>query len=197
MKSLSDFRVDDGPGFVLRPVECSRSMRGIDVLSVDQTLNASGWGLLRFNHHHDAIEVRDVGMIGTETIKTSHEGNLDQSDKIYLAFKSLLLLRHPQLVVHEYPPVSRPGLKISRPESSLLAAAALRHAARDCGIPVYRPIPAQSVKVRFCGDPKASKADIKVAVETLDPSVKTMKPMNENVRDAIANGWFAMEEGQP
>ena len=195
MKSLSDFRVDDDAGFVLRPVDCVWKNRR--VLSVDQTLNHSGWALLHWSVSEQRITVGETGMVRTTSERTSHEANLEQADLIYVDFKHLLRRLRPHIVVHEYPPVSRPGLKIKRPESSLLAASALRNAAIDLGIEVYRPIPAQSVKVRFCGNPQATKADIKIAVEALDPETKAMAPMNENVRDAIANGWFAMEEARP
>ena len=194
--NLTEFRLDDEPiAFVLRPVACPHKDKR--VLSVDQTLGASGWAILQWNLTLDRLSVCETGMVSTTSDLTAHEGNFDQSDQIFVQFYDLLGAVLPDVIVHEYPPISRPGLKMRRPESSLLAADALRHAAIIRGIPIAKMVPAQRTKTRFTGNPKATKADIKVAVEALDPSTKSMSPMNENVRDAIANGWLAMEGDLP
>lgn len=159
-----------------------------NVLAVDQTLSTSGWALIE----------PDGKVVETGTLRTApdptggHSGNLGRCTTQFLAFAALIRKTLPDVVVHEIPPVTRPGAKMSRPESSLLAAAALRNAAIMQPVEVEM-IGAQAAKKRWAGKSNADKRLVHTALRILDPRLEEIKPMNEHILDAIALGWLALE----
>ena len=159
------------------PVVCG------NVLAFDQALANTGWCLMRPIYPY----VIRTGVIRTDT-DIGHEGNLSRTILVHDAVKALIDT-HLDLVVHETPPVG-PGMY--RPESSLLAATAIRIAAHDHGVALTMA-PAQRAKVRLTGDAQATKADIKAGIKKLWPHLPILGPWNEHVRDAIALGIVAME----
>jgi Holliday junction resolvasome RuvABC endonuclease subunit len=192
MVDLSRFRIDgevECP--TTRPVAPVLTGR---VLAVDQTLNSAGWAML--DSRAGIVHVREVGVVAGMSDQTGHAQTLEQGAGIFEEFRRLIERVRPDYIVHEYPPVVRPGLKMQRPESSLVAANSLRNAALLTGTTVLPMVNAQQVKRRFTGNTKATKKELGDAVMALDPSLGDLKPMNEHVRDAIALGWAALEREQ-
>ena len=130
-----------------------------------------------------------AGTIVTET-DMGHEGNLKRACECYDAIKPLLVNAVRPLVVHETPPV---GDGMSRPESSLLAAVAIRIAAHEREIPVHM-VAAQRAKRRLTGRANATKPEMKDALARFWPHLPLKRPYNEHVRDTLALGIVAYEE---
>lgn len=189
-RDLTKFRVieGEGRGWTLDPVQ--PRWRG-NLLAVDQTLNSSGWVILRSSA--DGVRIGAGGTLRAWTEKTGHEGTLQQGEILFDLFCDTIAAYEPNFIVHEFPPISRPGLKMSRPESSLVAADSLRCAARAKGVPALPMVGAQQAKLRFTGKPNAEKSEVKAALETLYPELTERSPMNEHIRDAIALGLVALE----
>jgi Holliday junction resolvasome RuvABC endonuclease subunit len=156
------------------------------ILAVDQSISNTGWALIE----------RTGGISATGNIKTEqgpvkgHEDTLTRGTEVFSRYLTLISSLKPDLIVHETPPV---GGKMMRPESSLVSAAALRHAALVHQVPI-RMIGAQKAKKRWTGNGNAEKALVKEAIRRLDPMVAQRKPLNEGIYDAIAIGWVACEE---
>jgi Holliday junction resolvasome RuvABC endonuclease subunit len=156
---------------------------GRTILAVDQSLSNTGWAFL-------------IGkvVILTGNIKTDpqkgHEGTLTRGGDLFAEFCHLLDDRRPDLIVHELPPV---GSRMMRPESSLVAAQALRDAAITREVPV-RMVGAQKVKKRLTGNGNAKKPEVRQAILSFDPQVREKKPLNEAIFDAIGLGWVMCEQ---
>lgn len=187
-EALANFRVGrqtEKPEWVLKPL--TPCWPGT-VLAVDQTLGASGWGYIEPDG-----TVAATGTVRGHTDLTGHAGTLEKGTVQFVQFLDLLDAYLPSLVVHETPPVSKPGNKMMRPESSLVAANALRNAAVYLGVPVTM-VGSQKAKHRFTGKRDADKKEVRAALEALDPTLVGRKPMNEHIADGIAIGWVALEE---
>lgn len=155
----------------------------------DQTLSKTGGAIIRVTQSGSIVPMRTIMLEPTST-EEGNEGNFDKVVQLHRHFVAILTRENVKLVAHESPPVG--GGKLMRPESSLMAATALRIACDTLGITVvmYR---AQDVKLRLTGDKKASKAEVKAAIERLIPDVKALKPWNQDVSDAIGVGIHASE----
>lgn len=163
---------------------------GLTILAVDQSLGNAGWAIIERDG-----SIGECGNLKTTSTLTGHAGTLDQGSRQFGMFLDLVRsYSGVGLVVHETPPISRPGMKMQRPESSLVSANSLRNAAHVVGIDVHM-VSAQKAKVRFTGNAKAEKREVAAGLALLDPSLLTRKPLNEHIRDAIALGWLACEEG--
>lgn len=187
-EALANFRVGrqtEKPEWALKPLAPRWSGT---ILAVDQTLGASGWAYIEPDG-----TVYDTGTVRGHTDLTGHAGTLDKGTLLFAGFLGLLEVYKPSLVVHETPPVSKPGNKMMRPESSLVAANSLRNAAHHYGVPV-KMIGSQKAKHRFTGQRDADKKQVRAALVSLDPRLATHKPMNEHIADGIALGWVALEE---
>ncbi len=153
------------------------------ILSFDQSLANTGYVLLF-----------DMGISFTGNLKaveklSGHQGTLNRVVPLYNEVYAVIAQMNPDLVVYETPPA---GGRMMRPESSLMAATVLEIAAAKLLIPTVM-IGAQKAKKRFTGNGNAKKAEVREVIKRLDPSVMTMKPMNEAIFDSIAIGWVACE----
>lgn len=188
MKDLSQFRVDGDvskDAWVLQPLNPRFSG---SILAVDQSLTAAGWAIIQ-----STGGVTRTGTIKVASEATGHEGTLTRGAEQFSEFLSLLEVFGPAGVVHETPPIARPGMKMMRPEASLVSATALRCAAISAGIPV-RMVGAQRAKTRWTGKRDATKKEVRAGLLSLDPGLVEIKPFNEHIADAIALGWVALEE---
>lgn len=156
------------------------------LLAFDQSLANTGWALI------EGVTIHKTGNIKTAPSAKGHEGNLSRAWEVKVAVDELLEYLEPDFVVHELPPMPVPGMR--RPESSLLAAAAVQFAARGAGVPMLPMVSAQAAKMRWAGDSNADKKRVRESIQRLDPAVRVIKPMNEATYDAIAVGWFAAEQ---
>lgn len=160
------------------------------LLAFDQTLAKAASILLVVR---GTIVPFSSAMHETSEMARGNEDSLLRGTDLFLRFKRLLADLHPDLVSHETPPVSSIRAKMSRPESSLCAALALRCAAADLGIPVHM-VGAQRGKTRLTGNSKAEKRDVKAAIERMVPEVLQLKPWNQDISDAMAVGIVTTEE---
>lgn len=166
--------------------------------AVDQSLTKTACVLFQ-----DGIPVR-TAMLTPEAhdqIARGHEESLQKAEDLARRFWSWLndCYPSPTIVVHEMPPA---GGRMSRPESSLLAALAVRHgwwryrAFSSQPAEVARMEAAQRAKKRWTGNGNATKAQVKNAVLGLLPaSVADLRPLNQDVADAIAIGMVFAEKG--
>jgi Holliday junction resolvasome RuvABC endonuclease subunit len=118
-----------------------------------------------------------------EAVK-GHEATLSIAALEYEYFRSIIGKWGPNRVVHEMPPV---GGAMARPESSLVAATALRCAAAYFDTPVSM-IGAQKAKKRWTGNGNAKKPEVKKALEAWRPQLRVEKPWNHDLADALALG---------
>jgi Holliday junction resolvasome RuvABC endonuclease subunit len=212
MTNLSDFRdpsytpAGEEGGQAAPPIELPKPVWQGDILAIDQSLSAAGWVWVEVG---ETLVVRETGMLRTETIDTKNKTNdkLLRSVEMFGAVNQLLQRLRPMYLVHETPPAGTGGRLMGDGTSSLLAADAIRHA-----VVVYNVIHATrygcpQVKVSMVQPNVAKKrvTDLKAAtknqvgerVELMVPSLKLCKPLNENVRDAMALAIVASEKEIP
>jgi Holliday junction resolvasome RuvABC endonuclease subunit len=155
----------------------------------DQTLSKTG-SIILISSGGKIVPYRSK-MFEPTSEEVGNEGNLEKATLLFEGFLIYFASHKVDLVAHEAPPVG--GGKLMRPESSLMAATALRCAAKSLGIPV-RMVAPQKVKNRLTGNTKAEKKDVKLAIERMIPEVTDLKPWNQDVSDACGVGIVAIEE---
>lgn len=193
MASLADFRVDGKAPEPKPLIEVLAPKFEGRILAFDQTLGNVGWVYCQA----EAAEVRVVrtGHIKTEPGMRGAKGdedNLQRTVAIYHEVWSIVKEIDPHLIVHESPPA---GGRLARPDSALLAAAAVRIVAADADCPVHM-VHAQRVKKLLTGNGNAQKRDVAAAVRRAMPGLveRRIKPLNEHVYDAIGLAVVAAEE---
>jgi Holliday junction resolvasome RuvABC endonuclease subunit len=154
----------------------------------DQTLSKTGAALL-VCRASKLVPMRSM-MFKPTTEEEGNEANFFKGVELHNAYRIWLVSHEVALVAHESPPVG--GGKLMRPESSLMAALALRIACDGLGLPVVMVRP-QDVKKRLTGNAKAEKKDVKLAIEQFIPEVSDLRPWNQDVSDAIGVGIVASE----
>jgi Holliday junction resolvasome RuvABC endonuclease subunit len=162
---------------VWRPVQ-PEDLAGGNVLSFDQSLSSTGWVHLRATPGH--VQIMDTGTLvnAGDPLKGSARV-LDRFEELVQQLRSMQhLLRDGILIVHESPP----SAAMMRPESSLLAAAAVR-VALDVGVDMVQ---GQHVKKIVTGNGNAKKAEVAKAVKAMTwiQGIDLLK--NEHQRDALA-----------
>lgn len=179
-------------------------LSGDIVIAFDQTLSATAAMCVHLDPHGQLV-VNGPQMFagsapsslgGTEADLSGTEADLCKGVSIYHQFVTYLgkmRAMHrgdPITVVHEAPPVG--GGVIRRPESSLLAAQALRIAADHLEIPVAPMVTSQAHKKAICGDAKADKRDAHTALAQLaaDWPIRDYERYvtNADKRDALCVG---------
>lgn len=165
-----------------RPLELAM-LDSDSVLAFDQTLGATGW--LDFTVAGDAALVHVSGKFGTESEATGHEGTLDRGVEAWQRFGEILDAVAPVQVAYEAPPV---GGRIRAPESSQMAALALRIACQERQIPTHIVYP-RSAKWLICGNASADKKEAHAALaefaERVGISSYRAWITNEAKRDAM------------
>lgn len=172
------------------------------VLAIDQSLNGCAAVLLGAARI-DGRAVIEVNMVrkfntGISTGVGGYEESLQRGEELYLQLAEWiaqikLFSAAPIQVVHEQPPIG--GGRIVRPESSLLAAFAVRRAANVNDYPVMKMAAPQSHKFFTCGDRKADKKKHHAALKILaaELGITGMELItNEDLRDALSIGLFHM-----
>jgi Holliday junction resolvasome RuvABC endonuclease subunit len=186
--SLARFKEEAQPPTPRRPKEVYRFVG--TVLVFDQTISKTGWafGVSR----EDRFEVRATGVFLTDMLASGHEDNLRRAVRCYRQYKALLQSFVPDMIVHEMPPISNAYV---RGDSSLVAAVAVRlaHDETFSSIPI-RMVSAQHAKKVLTGNAKASKAEVKFEVLKLADCLAQMKPLNQDVTDAVALALVAINE---
>lgn len=187
MADLAQFRANASTYEVPAVEQCWHGL----MMAFDQSLSNTGMVLIEMNI--DGVHrVVGTGMIRTEATPPlkGHAANLVRSKDIFLEVIHLLSAHKPDMVVVETPPV---GPKMSRPESSLLAADAIIHAVEAINavgmgeVQIgYDIVSAQRAKKFLTGKANADKKLIRQPVDALLPSLASHKPCNEHIYDAAA-----------
>lgn len=153
------------------------------LIAADQSLANTGLVVLEFP---------DVKILQRMTLKSST--SVDGTEKCLLRAEELvgeynewlcqqIGLYSPELVIHELPGASN---RLARPESSLLAALALRTVCNELGLPV-KAISANVAKRVFTGNGNAQKRHVREALYGFFPHFAQAK-LNEHLCDAISLG---------
>lgn len=196
---LSEFRVDGRKSPARKKTEwkwepIKSAIKG-QVLAFDQSLTAAGWFVVRCYPGQMLIPMQ-AGVIAPDAgVLTSHAATLMKGEYLFAAARSLIQQVQPDLILHESPPIGGGARfsKMMRPEASLVASMAIRNAAATEGVPV-RMIDGRSAKKRLTGNANATKPQVGVVLKREFPVITTLKPNNENTRDALALVCLACEE---
>lgn len=168
------------------------------VMAFDQSLSATGVVVL-VNDGVEGLRVLWAGTVRTKTTEGlgGHEENLERALDIRHRYTEVLNNRwiKDMSVVHEMVPVGGP---LRSPESSLLAAVALRIAAEDLGCPLEPSVAPKRHRKAICGNANAKKPEAHRALTNL----ATLLPIggyslvtNEATRDALAIGLTHLLRG--
>lgn len=106
------------------------------VLAFDQSVMATGWALLGA-HRDGHLQIVSAGsfLLPAENYPSGHEGTLRRGMEVARRAEAVIVQQQAWFptIVHEAPPV---GGRMARPESSLVAALAVRIAAERRGLSV-------------------------------------------------------------
>jgi hypothetical protein len=138
------------------------------VIAIDQSL--ANTGIVAMIHHESQLRV-----VGAESWKIDSDGAVGHEDSLRRAVLVAAMLgeflddyRGPEWVLrHELPIPLKPNPKIWRPESSLIAATAVRVIASERRIPVAEMMGAQTHKRITSGQANADKISHHAALEHL------------------------------
>lgn len=159
------------------------------IISFDQSIRKVGWSEVDVTTI-PSVHVNRTGMFRTMKLFTGHEDTLSSGELIFSQVMDLLVQSSPSIVLHEMPMVG--GGRYARPDASLVAGMAIRCAAKIIGVPVVM-VSANSVKNRLTGNPNADKAEVRAAVDKLQPEVAGLKPRNDDTYDSIAQALLGAE----
>lgn len=153
-----------------------------EVLAFDQSITATGW--VHVSCRRGEAEVVKVGSIKCppDGYPKGHEGTLLRAEYVGTQMAAILRSVAALTVVHEMPPVAT--TKMSRPESSLLTALALRIEARRQGHDVV-VVSNQHSKKLLVGNGNATKPQWHKALDRLPWTHTGYRPTNEGQRDAM------------
>lgn len=188
LSSLSVFSEPSGAVPTLKAsVRGDTVYRLASVLAFDQSLGNCGWVLV--STAQGVLNVLDFG-----TIKSRADLNLRSNTDALTAHDELTEAIITMVCsldcvdlqglewVHEAPP--NMGKVPGGGVSSMLAAAAVRSAARHFDQKVHKPVGAQTAKKALTGSAKAEKPAVRAAVEALP--IVGKRPTNEHTREALA-----------
>lgn len=198
MSKLSDFAIGADPqpkiDWVDDPDRLKITVRRkANVLVVDQALANSGYAQVLMDPDGNKFSVTWTGTLTTEAISKGHEDTLLRGDSMYRQYRQTIGMIQPDVILHETPPV---GGRMARPESSLVAASALRNAASSAmahSVPVVM-IGAQKAKKRITGNGNAKKPEVHAQLRLMLPTLAHKKPMNQHILDAVALAVVYAEE---
>lgn len=162
------------------------------VLAFDQSLGGcAAVALIRTVH--------DLTVYATQSFKTAHvaqgghEENFQKAQDLTRQVAQWIqdTIPYPPewVVVHEMPPVG--GGQLRRPESSIMAAMAVRYAATSSLVPLAPMVAKKAHAKFFCGNPNATKKDHHAALMDVVspwPVVGLHQVTNEGKRDALSVG---------
>jgi hypothetical protein len=197
MSDLSRFRIGEPDGSPMRPLPVLGIKEKARVLSFDQSLSETGWVVLDTLGPTFAPEpptLAATGMLKAKADLRGHQKTLDRALDLYWEVTDLCKAQRPTVVVFETPPV---GGRMSRPESSLLAAHTIRLAAIiENPFMIMAMVSRQKAAKRWTGNPNADKKVIRAALEELAKMhdlERPQGPWNEHVVDALSLGLFYLE----
>lgn len=146
------------------------------ILAVDQAL--ANTGLIWFTGP-DPIVVEGKGLLRSKGLLDGNEASLNRAAEMTDEFDIILGYPHLEYIIYEIPPL---GNLVQRPESSLLAAMALRVAARGRNLKTVG-VSANKAKRVLTGSGNAAKKKVR---EALYEKYPVFKGLNEHQADAAA-----------
>jgi Holliday junction resolvasome RuvABC endonuclease subunit len=196
MTDLSQFRIGEPDGSPMVPLDILDIRYKGKIIAFDQSLSNTGFVVLnsqnRFLQHEIVFE--KTGMLKAIDDLKGHEKTLDRGMDLFWEIQDVCKAHRPDAVIFETPPA---GGKMSRPESSLLAALTIRLAAL-----IENPfvklvmMSRQKAAKRWTGNGNADKKVVRAALEKLMEAHKITRPTgpwNEHVVDALSLGLLFME----
>lgn len=170
------------------------AMSGLDatssegtILTFDQSLANTGYVVLDYCLAV-GISILEMDVIHTYTVNnnTSWTDTLQRGTQLAPHVSSLIIKYHPRLILHEMPPVAK-GPFIHRSDSSIVTAEAIWVVADMAEIPVVM-VSAQKAKKHLTGNAKASKQEVRAALEARYEEKLRMPGFrrNEHTFDALA-----------
>lgn len=152
------------------------------VIAVDQSLANTGIVVLSFDH--EGFSVGERTTLRSTTSVDGIERCLLRAEELRTEMEEYIrTLPKPDMVVHELPGASN---RLQRPESSLLAALALRTVAGALKYPVAA-VSANTAKKFLTGNGNAQKRQVKEHLLICYPHLQPLR-LNEHLIDAIAVG---------
>ncbi len=144
----------DGPAF---------STEGT-VLSFDQSLANTGYVVLDYCLAV-GVSILEMDVVHTYTVNnnTSWTDTFQRATQLAPHVSSLIIKYHPRIILHEMPPIGK-GPFVHRSDSSIVTAVAIWLVADMGEIPVAM-VAANKMKKHLTGNPKASKAEVRAALE--------------------------------
>lgn len=204
---LTKFRADDYEPAepLLEPLMMLSPSKEIQkIISFDQALSETGYVVIQSLADHGPPRFEATGMLTATHDVKGHENTLLRASSLYLEAKGLIAYHKPAMdnlplvVVHETPPTSAGHGKMARPESSLLAALAIRVAAMECNCRVVMRARQKAYK-RFTGSGNAEKKFMKEALTKLLDARGIKRPegpWNQHIIDALGIALLEVEGGQ-
>lgn len=170
------------------------------IISFDQALSETGYVVIQSLGPHSPPRFEATGMLSATHDVKGHENTLLRAASLYLEAKDLIAYHKPSMdlsfvVVHETPPTSAGPGRMARPESSLLAALAIRIAAMESGCRVVMRARQKAYK-RFTGSGNADKKYMKEALTKLLDARGIQRPTgpwNQHVIDALGLALLEVE----
>jgi Holliday junction resolvasome RuvABC endonuclease subunit len=197
MTDLSKFRIGEPDGSPMVPLKFLDIRYWGKIIAFDQSLSKTGYVVLSnrgntFSTPEFCFET--TGMLTAKDDLKGHEKALDRGMDLFWEIQDVCRAHRPDSVIFETPPV---GGKMSRPESSLLAALTIRLAA-IIENPFVKLImmSRQKAAKRWTGNANADKKVVRAALEALMEAHKIERPTgywNEHVCDALSLGLLFME----
>lgn len=156
------------------------------LLLVDQSLASSGIVCMVFDHSPLPPHLQYWLTLKSLTALDGPVSSLDRATQLHHEFTKLIQFSSCPLdgIVYETPPLSLNSLQ--RPESSLLAASALRIAAHQANIPTYA-VSANRAKNLITGNSNAKKKDVREVLLNQFQFLQNRR-LNEHQIDACALG---------
>jgi Holliday junction resolvasome RuvABC endonuclease subunit len=197
MSDLSQFRIGEPDGSPMAPLPILDIRYRGRVLAFDQSLSNTGYVVLDTRGKN--LELGPPLFLATGMLKAKddlkgHEKTLDRALDLFWEIQDVCREWRPDAVVFETPPA---GGRMSRPESSLLAAHTLRLAAviENPFVKVVM-MSRQKAAKRWTGNGNADKRVVRAALEEVLKvhSIRHVDgPRNEHVYDALSIGLLYME----
>jgi|HubBroStandDraft_6_1064221.scaffolds.fasta_scaffold717569_1 Holliday junction resolvasome RuvABC endonuclease subunit len=134
------------------------------IMSFDQSLANTGYVVLDYCLAV-GVSVLEMNVIHTYTVNdnTSWTDTLQRPTQLVPPISALIGKYHPRIILHEMPPVGK-GPFVHRSDSSIVTAAAIWILADMAEIPVQM-VAANRMKKHITGNAKASKAEVRAALE--------------------------------
>lgn len=197
MSDLSQFRIGEPDGSPMVPLKILDIRYKGKIIAFDQSLSKTGYVVLSNlpkTYMDTEFKFEQTGMLNAKDDLKGHEKTLDRGMDLFWEIQDVCKAHRPDAVIFETPPA---GGKMSRPESSLLAALTIRLAAIiENPFVKLHMMSRQKAAKRWTGNGNADKKVVRAALEALmdyHHIERLSGYWNEHVFDALSLGLLFME----